>query len=290
MTATISKDGKTVQIQLPVSRRQLAGALSYLGADHASEFDLKYNEENQDGLKVSLEVHGDVETAIEKILKTGFSFSRLNDSLEKMDNLPYKYREDVENRIKLDGLQCFEQFDTMLQEALPQTVTKKFYFPLTVEVHGKNSWGGINEEGFEEDGEFVSRYEDAIRNEFYEYSANDDEAMASYFRGNNSVSAKLISADWGFERKRGELYGRVTVQTEGELTDSEEKDLKDWIIGQNADGLGEGFEQQEIPYDHGYYGGIMFVHFWNFDDGYFVDNEDEFEERLDSQDITFGGM
>ena len=53
MNAIISKGGKTAHIQLPVGRRQLAGALSYLGANHVTDYDIRYNKENSDGLKVS---------------------------------------------------------------------------------------------------------------------------------------------------------------------------------------------------------------------------------------------
>ena len=46
MNAIISRGDKTAHVQLPVERKQLAGALSYLGANHTSDYDLKYNEEN----------------------------------------------------------------------------------------------------------------------------------------------------------------------------------------------------------------------------------------------------
>lgn len=52
MNAIISKGDRTAHVQLPVGRKQLSGALSYLGANHTSDYDLKYNEENKDGLKV----------------------------------------------------------------------------------------------------------------------------------------------------------------------------------------------------------------------------------------------
>ena len=66
MNAIISRGDKTAHVQLPVERKQLAGALSYLGANHTSDYDLKYNEENKDGLKISLECFGVVENAIAK--------------------------------------------------------------------------------------------------------------------------------------------------------------------------------------------------------------------------------
>ena len=290
MNAIISKGDRTAHVQLPVGRKQLSGALSYLGANHTSDYDLKYNEENKDGLKVSLECFGVVENAIAKALPVGLRFNTLNDALTLMDNLPYQNRREVENTIKVDGLESFEQFNKMLVDAYPQSVTTKYYCPLTIQVHSRDSYGDIDEDGYEEDAEFAARHEDLIRQKMLEYNASDEVNMAEYFHGNNGVSAKLRSAEWDFERRNGELYGCITVLTAGPLTEDEEQDLKDWISGQNSDGLGEGFEQQEIYFDGTRYGGFMYVSLWNYGDDYYIDNETEFEDRLANQGMTMGGM
>ena len=290
MNAIISKGDKTAHVQLPVERKQLSGALSYLGANHTSDYDLKYNEENKDGLKVSLECFGVVENAIAKALPVGLRFNTLNDALTLMDNLPYQNRREVENTIKVDGLESFEQFNKMLVDAYPQSVTTKYYCPLTIQVHSRDSYGDIDEDGYEEDAEFAARHEDLIRQKMLEYNASDEVNMAEYFHGNNGVSEKLRSAEWDFERRNGELYGCITVLTAGPLTEDEEQDLKDWISGQNSDGLGEGFEQQEIYFDGTRYGGFMYVSLWNYGDDYYIDNETEFEDRLANQGMTMGGM
>ena len=290
MNAIISKGDKTAHVQLPVERKQLAGALSYLGANHTSDYDLRYNEENKDGLKVSLECFGVVENAIAKALPVGFRFHTLNESLTLMGNLPYQNRREVENTIKVDGLDSYEQLNRMLTEAYPQSVTTKYYCPLTIQVHSRDSYGDIDEDGYEEDAEFAARHEDLIRQKMLEYNASDEVNMAEYFHGNNGVSEKLRSAEWDFERRNGELYGCITVLTAGPLTEDEEQDLKDWISGQNSDGLGEGFEQQEIYFDGTRYGGFMYVSLWNYGDDYYIDNETEFEDRLANQGMTMGGM
>ena len=273
MNAIISKGDKTAHVQLPVERKQLAGALSYLGVNHTSDYDLKYNEENKDGLKVSLECFGVVENAIAKALPVGFRFHTLNESLTLMGNLPYQNRREVENTIKVDGLDSYEQLNRMLTEAYPQSVTTKYYCPLTIQVHGTNSWDEVDEDGYEEDSAFAARHEDVIRQCFAEYNSIDENNMAEYFDGNNGVSEKLRSAEWGFERRNGELYGCITVQTAGPLTEEEEQDLKEWISGQNSDGLGEGFEQREIYFEGGHRGAFMYVSFWSPDDDYFIDNQ-----------------
>ena len=290
MNAIISKGDRTAHVQLPVGRKQLSGALSYLGANHTSDYDLKYNEENKDELKVSLECFGVVENAIAKALPVGLRFNTLNDALTLMDNLPYQNRREVENTIKVDGLESFEQFNKMLVDAYPQSVTTKYYCPLTIQVHSRDSYGDIDEDGYEEDAEFAARHEDIIRQKMLEYNASDEVNMAEYFHGNNGVSEKLRSAEWDFERRNGELYGCITVLTAGPLTEDEEQDLKDWISGQNSDGLGEGFEQQEIYFDGTRYGGFMYVSLWNYGDDYYIDNETEFEDRLANQGMTMGGM
>ena len=178
----------------------------------------------------------------------------------------------------------------MLVDATPRAVTTKYYCPLTLQIHGRDSWGDIDNEGYAEDGEFAARHEDVIRSALQAYTAYDEVNMAEYFHGDNRVKEKIISADWDFERKGDALYGCITVRTAGPLSSEEEESLKEWITGQNSDGLGEGFEHQEIYFENGRYGQFMYVSFWNFDDDYFVDNETEFEERLENQSMEMGGM
>ena len=67
MKAIISNGDYTASVQLPVERKQLAGALAYLGAIHASEYDIKYNEESDKGLSITLDCRGIVEIAISTI-------------------------------------------------------------------------------------------------------------------------------------------------------------------------------------------------------------------------------
>ncbi len=290
MIAIISNGNYTAQLQFPAERRQIAGVLSYLGANHASDYDIKYNEDSDSKLWFSLDCRGVVENAIAKVIPVGFKFNALNDTIALMNNLPYVNRREFENTVKAEGLASYEQLNRMLTEAYPQSVTSKYYCPLTVQVHGTNCWGDMDEEGYEEDAEFAARHEDLIRQELMAYNESDENNMAEYFSGNNGVSEKLRSADWGFERRNGELYGCITIQTAGPLTEDEEQDLKEWITGQNSDGLGEGFEQREIYFEGGHRGAFMYVSLWHSGDDYYIDNEDEFEDRLNNQGMSMGGM
>ncbi len=132
-------------------------------ANHTYDYDLKYNEKNKDGLKVSLECYGVVKNAIAKALPVGFCLHTLNEALTLMGNLPYQNRREVENTIKVDGLESYEQFNKMLVDAYPWSVTTKYYCPLTVQVHGRDSYGDIDEDGYKEDAEFAALHEYLIR-------------------------------------------------------------------------------------------------------------------------------
>ena len=124
-----------------------------------------------------------VENAIAKALPVGFRLYTLNEALTLMGNLPYQNRREVENTIKVDGLESYEQFNKMLVDSYPQSVTTKYYCPLTIQVYGTKSWGEVDEDGYEEDSAFAARHEDVIRQCFAEYNSIDENNMAEYFDG-----------------------------------------------------------------------------------------------------------
>ena len=66
------------------------------------------------------------------------------------------------------------------------------------------------------------------------------------------------------------------------FTDEEKVAVKEWVTGQNSDGLGEGFEQRPIETEDG----DLYVSMWNDGDDYFMYDEDEMSDYLAQQ----GGM
>lgn len=138
-------------------------------------------------------------------------------------------------------------------------VTVKYYCPL--DVNGSDT---LHCESF---------YKDDVQRAIDKY---DDGDMAEYYHGMQSVAGKLVSVYWGVEAIGYELYGCMTATFKSPLTDEEEVDFKDWLCGQNSDGFGEGFEQQEIKVDDGY----LTISFWTPSEAYFIDNDYEFHERL----------
>ena len=110
--------------------------------------------------------------------------------------------------------------------------------------------------------------------------------MAEYVGDHAGIKDKLVFAEWGVEERCGTLYGKIDCYLTEELTPEETERLRDAIEGQNSDGLGEGFEQREIPIDEG----DLYVSYWNTDDDYFLYTDDEFDEYLSQSDgMRFGG-
>ena len=291
MRANISRGDKSASIYFPVGRARLAGVLSYLGIDHMNDFDLSCSGKNAMDIDVSLEPTGVAERTIAELCHNeGISLSRLNAAYEALDSLPYEKQLEIMDKVANQPPETFHDFRNILDSSAIPTVVTKFYCPLTVTLYARNRWDNIDGDGYEEDGRFAARYADRIREEMREFNAEDGENMAKYFYGNNSICAKLRSVVWDFAERGGELYGCITVETAGALTPEQEQELKDWISGQNSDGLGEGFEQREIILNNGYSSGEIYVSLWHSGDDYFIDNEYELAERLERQSMTMGGM
>ena len=70
--------------------------------------------------------------------------------------------------------------------------------------------------------------------------------MVDYFNGSESAREKLVSAKWDVENVGGELFGVIRTKLTEAFTPDEEQEWIDELIGQAADGFGEGFEQREI--------------------------------------------
>lgn len=132
-------------------------------------------------------------------------------------------------------------------------ITGRYFFPLTFDLVPFNKYGDLDWSDIYEDAgdEYADGYESEIQEAFDKYTADDECDMIEYYDRNASARDKIVSAKWGFEEIGGKHFGVVDVQLTDPLTDEEEADFKDWISGQNSDGLGEGFEQHEINTDDG---------------------------------------
>ena len=150
---------------------------------------------------------------------------------------------------------------------------KTFYCPLMLQIPDGDG------ELYEIDNGLLVGYERDIREAIQKEQHRDLNDMAHYYWGNNGVKSKLTSAVWDVEQKNGELFGSIRVRLKEPLTEEETTALKDWINGQNSDGLCEGFEQHPIESEDG----DLYISYWHSSDDYFLYDEDQMEKYLDRQ-------
>lgn len=153
-------------------------------------------------------------------------------------------------------------------------VSKTYYFPLAGSM-----WSEEYGEYVEMDESYIAEHAGEIGEYFAVCSACDMESRGAYYKG--AGADKLLLADWGFIDLEV-----VDVRLTEPMTKEEEKELRDWIRGQNSDGLGEGFEQWEIPTGRG----NLYVSFWDSGKDYFIKDDEEMDEYLEHIGQQFGGM
>ena len=147
----------------------------------------------------------------------------------------------------------------------------KLYSPLKGDFYEKeideDGWVNTAEEPIPFSGGGLAQYREDVEEALKGYGR---ENLMEYFDAERSpsVKEKVVSAVPSVEIRGRELWGCTTVKLKSPLTDAELKDFQDYLIGQFADGVGEGFEQREIEVD----GGILYVHFWN-PDGFSFETE-----------------
>lgn len=159
-----------------------------------------------------------------------------------------------------------------------------YYFPLTCTIEDEE-YDYAPVEGYPGD---MLRNMDAIQTAIQREQAYLIDTMAMHFWTRDpalteSIQEKLLSCIWDVEVVNDRLYGKVDVVSTEQFAPLEEQAMKDWILGQNSDGLGEGFEQRPIETEWG----DLYVHFWNSGDDYEIVTAEEMK-RNQSFDMEMG--
>ncbi len=168
-----------------------------------------------------------------------------------------------------------------MKEAVCEEV---FYFPLSV---------SYREDGFEDDipvsTSYLLPYEDELQQILKDLVSRDDLGMAHYYNLHPRTCGEAVSMDWSFEEIRGEIYGRVDVRLAAPLSPGEKKIMKDWIRGQNMDGMFESFECYDIEVEDG----VVNVSFGGYGNADFLYDRQEMNawlQQMSCQGMMMGGM
>jgi len=144
----------------------------------------------------------------------------------------------------------------------PEHTKMKLYMPLTGDIYEESGYGW-DEEPYSVDGKELLEHESVIAQAMKKYQREEEaeRGFMSWYGEEDSVNEKVKTAEFEVESREGQLWGVAKCQVEGKLTPDELETLKEYITGQAADGVGEGFEQQDLSVMEG----ILNVHLWNSD-------------------------
>lgn len=281
ITAIIRNKENTLVLELPHSIYDIYEKLQSIGImQPPKQIPLTDNED--EGIGVKLFSDNDFGNHLLLTLSEDNSLADANLLTYIVQNASEDIKETLEQDVLYDQYGSMNEVVAtvrqMTQDAGP--VKAVFFCPLV---------GNIDEgdgDMFTVGDSYLADSEDEINDALKEYTANDENDMATYYNKDDGVSEKMTSAVWSVELHGGKLFGRIDCSFKEALTAEETEALRDWLTGQCSDGLGEGFEQQPIDTMDG----ELFVSFWNSGDDYAMMTEDEFEDHLQNTEMTIGGM
>lgn len=279
--AEIKNKRDTLVLGFPRNAVDMQIKLSSIGI-HKNVKDIPLSVQESDDIHVRLYAENNIWNHFVRIFSGNESLADVNTAVWEVLKADEVIKTELEQNILHDQ---YDSVQELLKDIEGMTVsagkyTESFYFPLK---------GMLDEDEYEDyyeiDNMFLQEYKHDIREAVEREQSIGD--MAQYFNRSESVNEKLVSAVWSVDEVGGKLYGRVNVRLKEPLTEGETEILKEWISGQNSDGLGEGFEQRAIETEEG----DLYVSFWNSGDGYFVYNQEEMDEYIHQQhEIQMGGM
>ena len=227
-----------------------------------------------DEIKVTFSGESEFESKLISLIRPGNRLSTINCICGFYENLPSVDKSDIHDAVMNGRVFSFSDFGKLVIDRRQQDVTEYYYCPLVARVYRHDEYGDYGEYPDDYDGDYLAQYEDKIR-KLIKQEELHGENLATYFSGSDGAVSKLKEIHFGTQNVDGIIYGKIRVELTEQLTEEEDVETKEFLIGQCADGFGEGLEQREIEIPEG----IMYVSFWNADD-YFMPNENKFDEYL----------
>lgn len=154
-------------------------------------------------------------------------------------------------------------------------LNERFYFPLKITMYNAE-----DDEIIELPNSYILEHQDAISGKLDDEQNFDNTTMLDFF-DKDDIKEKITSMRWGICELDDRAYGFVNLELKEKLTSDDIEKLKDWITGQNSDGLGEGFEQREITDN----GETFSVSMWSSED-YFIKTKNEMNEYLNKYTVN----
>ena len=273
ITAVVQYKGNTLVVGLPldwmdlelklhsVGIESMSGQISVVDDEEISDISVKLFSDTQIGQRLSL-LFGEEHTLFQ-----------VNKTLQYVANADEEIRDELDKNIVHDPYNSPEQLAAdidRMTEALGR-YTETFYFPMTGNLQDTESFWS------ETSNSYLKSFKWEIREMLGHEQDMDGESMRDFFYDDDNAQRKMVSCRWDVTERNHTLYGKVDISLKEPFTAKEKEAVRNWITGQNADGLGEGFEQRPIETEDG----DLYVSMWNSGDDYFVYDEEEMNEYLD---------
>lgn len=279
--AEIKNKRDTLVLGFPRNAADMQIKLSSIGI-HKNAKDIPLSAQESDDIRVRLYAESNIWNHFVRMFSENESLADVNEAVLAVLKADEVIKTELEQNIINDQ---YDSVPELLKDIEEMTVSagkyaESFYFPLK---------GMLDEDEYEDyyeiDNILLQVYQGDIREALEREQSIGD--MAQYCNKEGSVKNKLVSAVWSVAEVDGKLYGCVNVRLNEPLTEEETEILKEWISGQNSDGLGEGFEQRAVEIEEG----DLYVSFWHSGDDYFVYSQEELDAYIHEQhEMRMGGI
>lgn len=275
ITAVVQYNGNTLVVDLPRDRMDLEVKLHSIGISILSDKIHIVDDEEQSDISIKLFGESDIGHHLSRVFKENDTLYETNRALTFLENADEDILEELEANIIHDQYstpaELVADIDRMT-EAIGK-YTENFYFPLKGNIEDEDSiWS-------ETRNRYLLEFKYDIREMLEHEQDMDGESMKDFFYDDDNAQKKMVSCKWDVVERDSILYGKVEFRLKEPFTAEEKEKVREWITGQNADGLGEGFEQRPIETEDG----DLYVSMWDSGDDYFVYDEDEMNDYLAQQ-------
>ena len=168
----------------------------------------------------------------------------------------------------------------------PPLQTLKLYMPLTVTQYEQDEWGSWDEYPSELDEDTALAYQDQILAAILKERMPEEteRGLMKYYHENDSLNEKVQSLFFTVEQIGDRLMGVAECRVQGDLSNAEIAQLKEYVTGQASDGFGEGFEQRPIKVSDG----EIYVSLWNSDKNWSIMTQEELSNSQQMGGLQFG--
>ena len=273
-----ARDGthKEFSVKLPVDRYELYETLRQNGFNMPPDR-LRIYPQRPDDPKVTLTGESELDSHIIAMSGDHSTLGELNRAVDIVRNASEHILPDLYKHIADDNYGSFSEMESNIEEMLWSAgqETISFYYPVVGQLDEKDDDGAFDMESVS--ASYLSDFEGEIREALIKEQRFDTRNMVSYIDCGEELRDKLVAMLWDVEVIGDKLYGRTDVRIAEPLTPEEIEVVKQNVLGQNSDGLCEGFEQGPISIDEG----DLYVSMWNSGDDYFICSEDELDEHIE---------